>query len=161
MGKELESASDVTADVANTNKSSQGVTGKRGDLPSEFEGDRKLFIGYQPRKPMRPANGINKGSEVRSDTRVEGRVVFVRIGVIVLTAVCSITTGQIIGALGMNEVDPTKVRIWGTRLDRVIGPKRKCAPGFETRAGRSFTLTWTMGNSARIAKTPWATFPVL
>jgi len=88
-------------------------------------------------------------------------MVFVRVGVIVLAAVCPISTGKIIGALGVNKVDPAKVRIWGARLERVISPKWECPPGFETRAGRSLTLTWTIGNSARIDKTPWATFPVL
>ena len=110
---------------------------------------------------MRPANGIDQGSEVWSNTRVKGRMVFVRVGVIILPAVRSVVTGKIIRALGMNKVEPTKVRIWGTRLERVIGQKRKYIPGFETRAGRSLTLTWTIGNSARIDKTPWATFPVL
>ena len=60
---------------------------------------------------MRPANGIDQGSEVWSNTRVKGRMVFVRVGVIVLAAVCPIITSKIIRALGMNKVDPTKVRI--------------------------------------------------
>ena len=110
MGQELESASDITADVANADKPSQGVTRQRGDLPSEFKGDRKLLIGYQPREPMRPADGIHQGSEVWSNTRVEGRMVFVGVGVIVLAAVCPVMTGKIIGALGMNKVDLMKVR---------------------------------------------------
>ena len=70
-----------------------------------------MFISYQPRESIRPANGINQGCEVWGDIRVEGRMVFVRVGVIVLAAVRSVTTGKIIRAFGMNKVDPTEVRI--------------------------------------------------
>ena len=111
MSQELESTLDVAADVTNVDKSSQGVTRNRGDLPSEFESDRKLCVGYQPRESMRPANGIHQGCEIWSDIRMEGRVVFVRVGIIVLTGVRPITTGEIVRALGMNKVDLMKVRV--------------------------------------------------
>jgi hypothetical protein len=60
---------------------------------------------------MGPADGIHQGCKVWSDIRVEGRMVFVRVGVIVLTAVRSIAAGKIIRALGMNKVDLVKVRV--------------------------------------------------
>ena len=111
MGQELEPALDITADIANADEPSRGVTKNRGDLPSKLEGYRELFIGYQPRVFVRPANGIHQGSEVRSNILMEGREVFVRVGVIVLPAVRSIATGEIISALGMNKVDLAKVRV--------------------------------------------------
>ena len=42
--QELESALDITADVANADKPSQRVTRDDSDLPSKFEGYRQLFI---------------------------------------------------------------------------------------------------------------------
>ena len=111
MGQELESALDVAADVANADKPSQRVTGNRGDLPSKFKGDRKLFVGYQPREFMRPTNGVHQGCKIWSDIRVEGRMIFTRVGVIVLPAVRSIATGKIIRALCMNKVDLVKIRV--------------------------------------------------
>jgi len=110
-GQELESALNIAANVANADKPSQGVTRSCGNLPSEFEGDRKLFICYQPRESMGPANGVYEGCKVWSDICVEGRVVFVRVGVIILAVVRSGGAGEIIGALGMNKVDLVKVGI--------------------------------------------------
>ena len=103
---------------------------------------------------MGPANSIHQSCKVRSDVSVEGGMVFTRVGVIVFAAVRSIAAGKIIRALGVNEVDLVKVRVWDVRLEIVSGTKRKYTPGFETRAGRSATLTRTIGNSARIDKTP-------
>jgi hypothetical protein len=60
---------------------------------------------------VRPANGINQGSEVWSNIRMKGRMVFVRVGVIVLPAIRSIGTGKIIRALGMDKVDLVEVRV--------------------------------------------------
>ena len=111
MGEELESTLDITADVADTDKPSQGVTRNRGDLPSKFEGDRKLFISYQPGESMSPANGIHQGCEVWSDIRVEGRMVFVRVGIIIFTAIRPIATCKIVRALGMDKVNLVKVRV--------------------------------------------------
>jgi len=121
MGQELESPLDIATDVTNADKPSQGVARNRGDLPGELEGDQKLFIAYQPREFARPTDGVHQGRKVWSDILVEGRMVFVGVGVIILTAVRSIATGKIIRALGMNEVDPMKVRVWDTRLEGVIG----------------------------------------
>ena len=111
MGQKLESALDITTYIANTNKPSQGIARYHGDLPSKFESDRELFVGYQPREFVRPANGIDQGCEVRGDIRMEGRMVFVRVGIVVLPAVRSIVTGKIIRTLGMNKVNLVKVRV--------------------------------------------------
>jgi len=111
VSQEFEPALDIAADIANADEPSRGVTENRGDLPSKLEGYWELFIGYQPRVFVRPANGVHQGSEVRSNIRMEGRTVFVRVGVIVLSAVRSIATGEIIRALGMNKVDLVKVRV--------------------------------------------------
>lgn len=43
-----------------------------------------------------------------------------RVGVIVFTAVRSVTAGKIVGALGVNKVDFVKVRIWDSRLGCAI-----------------------------------------
>ena len=115
VGQELEPALDITANIANTDEPSQGVTRNRGDLPGELEGHWKLFIGYQPRISMGPAHSIHQGSKVWSNIRVEGRMVFVRACVIILPAIRPIAAGKIVRALGMNEVDFVKVRICGTR----------------------------------------------
>lgn len=111
MGQELESALDIAGYVANANKPSQGIARHCGNLPSKFEGDRKLFVSYQPGEFVRPANGIDQGCKVRSDIRIEGRMVFVRVGIIVLPAVRSIATGKIIRVLGMNEINLVKVYV--------------------------------------------------
>jgi len=121
VGQELEPALDIAADIANADEPSQGVTKHGGDLPSKLEGYRKLFIGYQPRVFVRPANGVHQGSEVWSNIHMERRTVFVRVGVIVLPAIRPIATSKIIRALGMNKVDLVEVRLWGTRLGGVIG----------------------------------------
>jgi hypothetical protein len=113
--QELEPALDVAANIANTDEPSQGITRNRGDFPSEFEGYRKLFIGYQPRVSMGPANSVHQGSKVWSDIRVEGRMVFVGVRVIILPAKRPIAAGKIIGALGVNKVDLAKVRVCDTR----------------------------------------------
>lgn len=126
MGQELQSALNVAADISNTDKPPQGITRNRSDLPSEFEGDQKLLIGYQPRVSMGPANGINQSCEVWSDIRVEGRVVFGRVTVIILAAVRSIPAGKIIRVLGMNKVDLAEVSFYGTRLEDDISLKLKC-----------------------------------
>ena len=60
---------------------------------------------------MRPTNGVHQGSKVWGDIRVEGRMVFVRVSVIVLPVVRSIATGKIIRALSVNEVNLVKVRV--------------------------------------------------
>lgn len=111
MGQELEPALDIAADIPNADEPSRGVTESRGDLPSKLEGYWELFIGYQPRVFVRPANGIHQGSEVRSNIRMEGRTVFARVGVIVPPVVRSVAPGEIIRALGMNKVDLVKVRV--------------------------------------------------
>ena len=72
---------------------------------------------------MGPADGIHHGCEVWSNIRVERRMVFMRVGVIVLAGVRPIAAGKILGALGMNEVDPMKVRVWDIRLEIVTSAK--------------------------------------
>lgn len=52
MSQELKSALDITADVSSADEPSQGVTKNGGNPSREFEGNRKLFIGYQPRESM-------------------------------------------------------------------------------------------------------------
>jgi hypothetical protein len=111
VGQELEATLDITTDVANANKPPQGVTRNRCDFPRELESGWKLFIGYQPREPVRPANSIHQGCEVWSDIRVEGRMIFVGIGVIILTAVWAIATGKMIRTLDVSQVDLVKVRV--------------------------------------------------
>ena len=69
---------------------------------------------------MRPANGIHQGCEIWGDVHVERRTVLMRVGVIVFTAVRSVTAGKIVGALGVNKVDFVKVRIWDSRLGCAI-----------------------------------------
>ena len=46
-----------------------------------------------------------------------------RVGVIVPAGVRPIAAGKILGALGMNEVDPMKVRVWDIRLEIVTSAK--------------------------------------
>jgi hypothetical protein len=116
----------IAADISDADKPSQGVTRSGGDPPSEFEGNWKLLIGYQPRVSLRPANSINQSCEVRGDIRVEGRVVFGRVAVIILAIECFITAGEIIRALGMNKVDLAEVGPYDTRLENDICSRLDC-----------------------------------
>lgn len=75
---------------------------------------------------MGPANSIDQGCKVRCDVLVEGRMVFVGVGIIVLAAVRSIATGKVIRPLGMNKVDLVKVRVWGLRSQGVMSANEKC-----------------------------------
>jgi hypothetical protein len=122
--QELEPALDITADVSYTDKPPKGITGNRGNLPSKFKGDRKLFVGDQPRESVRPSNSVHQGCEVWRDICVEGRVIFGRVGVVILAAVCTIDAGEVIGTLDTNKVDLVKVGIYGVRSEGAICPNR-------------------------------------
>ena len=111
MGQELKSALDIATDISNADEPSKRIAGNSGDLPSDFESDGKLFIGYQPRVSVRPTDGIDQSCEVWSNSGMEGRTIFGRITVIIIAAVGSIVAGKIIGALCVNEVDLVEIRV--------------------------------------------------
>lgn len=75
---------------------------------------------------MRPTNGVHQGCKIWNDIRVGGRMIFARVGVIVLPAVRSIAAGKVIGALCVNKVDFVKGCVWGVRLEGIIGTNLKC-----------------------------------